>query len=453
MSKFMPKLFKIFLTGLLIGMPLTIPLNAKVYDFTEDNKLTLLQDARAAVELKLDLVRHAKHHIHIMTYYWDNNGYPLELMKELNNAHARGVDVRIITTYIPNVTMDIFGKSKKILYKNADKKSKAVLSYLKLIPGNNEAITNNIHEKIFLVDGEEAILGGRNISENDYRAKDLEVMIEGPVVNQIQKHFEKMYSFMVMLKIKHVCFNPNDLCAEDLNKTKFTEKNAGFYPEQVRFANGTKARILTNEILIQQYENNYWGEKRFLAQDDIIDTVVKIEFNKLRAYNYFILPTERYKLYLEKNLADGKIIEMITNSKTTAASISNKGYLYGLPEMHNLVERGLQLYQWQDGVPEPGQDHIDYLHEKVMLFDDDHGFIGSHNFGCGSTSVSSEIVIEFYSKPVVQTLIDVFEAERTNSLKTTLATIPEIENEIKDNSLMIKFLHKFFVKNFVREMF
>jgi putative cardiolipin synthase len=461
MIKLMPKLMKTLVASWLISLPLVIsllvslvsPLQAKVYDFAEDNKLTLLQDARAAVELKLEMVRHAKHHIHIMTYYMDNNGYPIELMKELNIAHARGVDVRIITTFIPSVTMDFFAKSKRTLYKNDDKKSKAVLSYLKMIPGNNEAITNNIHEKIFLVDGEKAILGGRNISDNDFRAKDLEVMLEGPVVNQVQKHFEKMFSFMIMLKIKHKCSDTNPECADKLNKTKFSEKDRGFYPEQPRFPNGIKARILTNEILIQQYENDYWGEERFFAKDDIIETIVKIEFNKLRAYNYFILPTKRYKLYLEKNLAEGKSIEMITNSMATAKSISDKGYLYGLPEMHNLVERGLQLYQWLGSEPEQGQDKLFYLHEKVMLFDDDHGVIGSHNFGSGSTSVSSEIAIEFYSKPVVKTLIDVFDAEKTSELKTARASLPSIENEIKPNSEMIKFLHMFFVRNFVREMF
>jgi phosphatidylserine/phosphatidylglycerophosphate/cardiolipin synthase-like enzyme len=144
---------------------------------------------------------------------------------------------------------------------------------------------------------------------------------------------------------------------------------------------------------------------------------------------------------------------MITNSMATAKSISDKGYLYGLPEMHNLVERGLQLYQWLGSEPEQGQDKLFYLHEKVMLFDDDHGVIGSHNFGSGSTSVSSEIAIEFYSKPVVKTLIDVFDAEKTSELKTARASLPSIENEIKQNSEMIKFLHMFFVRNFVREMF
>lgn len=433
--------------------------SAEVYKYTEDNKVTLLQDARASVALKLDLVRNAKHHIHIVTYYWDNHGYPIELMKELNKAHARGVDVRIMTTFIPNVTMDLFGKSKRELTKNknknrnAENRNDAVLAFMKMVPGNNQAITNNIHEKIFLVDGKRAILGGRNISDNDFRAKDLEVLLEGQVVNQVQAHFEKLFSFLVMLKIKEKCSVKNTVCAEKIAQTEFNAKQSGFYPVQPRFENGSKARILTNEILFQQHEKNYWGEERFHAQDDIIDTIIKIDFTKLRAYNYFVIPTARYKAFLEQKLSEGKSIDMITNSRSTAASISDKGYLYGLPEMHNLMERGLNLYQWLGSEPTPGHDHLHYLHEKVMLFDEDHAIIGSHNFGSGSTSVSSEIAVEFYSKPVVQTLIEVFDNEKNDTEKTSLATLDFIEKEMKENSRMIRFLHLNFVKNIIRELY
>lgn len=428
-------------------------LSAKVYDFTTDNKLTLLHDAHKAVALKLEMVKKARHHVHIVTYYWDNAGYPIELMKELAKAHDRGVDVRILTTYIPSVTMDFFGKSKRTLYKGADKKSKAVLSYLKMSPiGNNQSVTNNIHEKIFLVDGEKAIIGGRNISDNDYRAKDLEVLLEGAVVNQAQKHFETMFSFMVMQEINKKCRNAeDDSCEARLNRTTFHDGDKGFYPEQPRFENGVKARILTNEILIQQHQNHYWGEERFHVKDDIIDTLIKTDFEKLRAYNYFIIPTARYKTYLEQKLALGKKIELITNGQETASSISDKGYLYGLPEMHNLMERGMNVYRWQKS--QVGEDEIDYLHEKVMLFDDNHAFIGSHNFGSGSTSVSSEIVVEFYSRPLVKELTDIFDSEISDRTKTDVATLSTISSEIHENRYMIKFLHMFYIRNIIRELY
>jgi len=414
-----------------------------VYDFTEGNKLTLLQDPHQSTELKLDLVRHAKHHIHIVTYYWDNKGYPIELMDELKKAHARGVDVRLMSTYIPSVTMDFFGKARRTLdIHDSRKKNDSTLAYLRLVPGNNESWTNNIHEKIFLVDGKAAIIGGRNISDNDFRAKDLEMKIEGPAVNQVQEHFRRLFNFLVDLKILNHCKTNTytdrlryDQCFDRYNDLRFSKNDEGFFPEQPVFENGAKARVLTNEVLFLQFKNEYKGREKFSIKDDIINTVITTDFTQLRAYNYFVLPTAPYRAFLEKSIKQNKDVRMITNSLKSSAFVSNRGYLISLPEMKKLVDEGLQLAQWNDK-------KLEYLHEKVLLFDDDHGIVGSHNFGTGSTSVSSEICLEFFDRPIVQTLTKVFDEEFENRSITIKATSDSLQSEIDDHSKMIKLLKK-----------
>lgn len=442
------------LVVLTISSFLSASLYAKVYDFTEGNKLSLIQDAREGASIKLKLIREAKHHIHIMSYYLDKSGFSSEVMKELRNAHQRGVDVRIMTTFIPSFSTDILRKAKKFLFFNKEKDNgKAVLAFLQLTPGSHETAVNNIHEKIFLVDAEKAILGGRNISDHSFNAKDLEVMLEGPIVNQVQAHFQKMFSFMTNLQIAKKCKKHKEKCSNDFNRPKFNVDDPNFFPEQPHFADGVRARILTNELLIEQHKNNYSGDAKLNIKDDIIDTVINVNFTKMRGYNYFILPTDRYKNFLEKNLALGKSIDIITNSLTTAAAISDKGYLYSLPEMKEFVEKGLSLHQWLGTKQEVGKDRLFYLHEKVMLFDDDHGFIGSHNFGVGSTAVSSEITVEFYSKEIVQILNDVFDNEINDPELTKEATLPQIEQEMHDNRKMIKFLRSPLIRNTIQEMY
>ena len=187
-------------------------------------------------------------------------------------------------------------------------------------------------------------------------------------------------------------------------------------------------------------------------QDDIIDTVIKTKFNTLRAYNYFVIPTERYKTFLQENLALGKKIEMISNSLTSSRFISDAGYLYSLPIMDELVSKGLALHQWQVGA-RIGEDQLSLLHEKVLLFDDDHGIIGSHNFGLGSTTVSSEISLEFYSQPIVTELANVFDEEFADQTVTKEITSAEIQKEISENKKMIRFLHLGAIGNFIQGMF
>lgn len=436
MKKLVKKLFYKF-ASIIMTLILTAGFaKGEIYNFTEGNRLTLLQNAHTATDLKIELVKHAKHHIHIVTYYWDNKGYPIELMKELKKAHERGVDVRLMSTYVPSATLDFFGKARRTLDIRASRKeSDATLAYLRLVPGHNESWTNNIHEKIFLVDGEVAILGGRNISDNDYRAKDLEIKLEGPVVNEVQEHFRRLFNFLVDLKILTHCEKDvYDFCYDQYNDLRFSKNDKNFFPDHVPYENGSKARILTNEVLFTQYRNGYKGKEKFSIKDDIINTVTKIDFNQLRAYNYFVLPTAPYRAYLEKNLKENKDIRMISNSLKSSAFVSNRGYLVSLPEIKNLVDQGLPVSQWN------GSEGLEYLHEKVMLFDDDHGIIGSHNFGAGSTSVSSEICVEFFDKPVVQTLTKVFDKEYSDPKITTRATSESLQKEINDNRKMIKFL-------------
>ena len=273
-------------------------------------------------------------------------------------------------------------------------------------------------------------------------------------MNQVQDHFREMFSFLADLKIGFICRQFSS-CVEKYKKLKFDSKDKKFFPEQPHYVDGTRARILTNDLLFDQYKNKYSGDARFKVKDDILDTIIKIDFTKMRAYNYFIIPTERYKNFLLKNLAEGKSIDITTNSKASAALISAKGYLYGLPDTYDLVSHGINIHQWVGSVKEPEKGDIkhSYLHEKVMLFDDDHGIVGSHNLGAGSTGVSSEIMVEFFSKPIVKTLSGIYDMEKNDSTLTKEATLSFLESEIHDNYNMIRLLHTRFINNIIKELY
>lgn len=420
---------------------------SKVYDYTYNNRLSLLEDASASVDLKVELIKKAKHHIHIVTFFWDDSVVPKRLADELNKANARGVEVRILTSYVATLGTDPLGKGKRTLnYKSKT----ATFSYLSLTPGATFSLNNSLHEKIFLVDGKIAILGGRNTSDSSLNGKDLEVLMEGPVVNQVQDHFKKMYDFVLEQRINRRCQRRADLdakCVKNYKTTTFSADDGNFFGKQPAFKNGSDARILSHEALFHQKDFGLERSQRLYQQDDILDTVLKIEFKKLRAYNYFIIPTPRYKDYLEKSLKDGDSIEMITNSYESAKFSSNYGYIYSIPDAIDLVEQGLELHQWQR------DQKLNYVHEKVMIFDEDHVIVGSHNFGVGSTTVSNEIAIEFKSKELADRLIDVFEFEVSDSTVTRKADLNFLEAEYEKYKIQIKLLRTKIVEGILREIY
>ena len=216
--------------SLIIYIILTSLVNAKIYDFTEGNYIRPLLSSRGSAGVKIRLVQNAKKHIHIMTYYWDDNSFPNGLIEELKKAHERGVEIRIMTTYLPSLAKDIkHSARKKLLASLEESPSKATLSYLELTPGISKNLTSNLHEKIFLVDGKVAILGGRNISDDDFKSKDLELMIRGPVVNQVQDHFQGMQTFLIKLKSQKC--DGDEECIGQLNKLNFSKEDKEFIAE------------------------------------------------------------------------------------------------------------------------------------------------------------------------------------------------------------------------------
>jgi len=440
----MEKSFLVFIISLLISI-LNIAY-ADVYDFTEGNQLTLIQESKESEKIKLELVKKAQHHIHIMTYYWDSTTFPTELIGELKKAHARGVEIRITTTFIPTLATDVFLKSFWSLM-NGKNDSKATLSFLLFKPTGTEVFTNNLHEKIFLVDGKKAILGGRNVSDNAQKAKDLEVILEGPVVNQVQNHFLKMFTFVNELTRDFFCDDDDKKCLDNYNSDLFSQNDSSFFPTQKILDNGIQARILTHNAVIDSYKYEMDHDDRLNLKDDIIETITQTNFEKIRYYSYFIIPTPYFQKFLESSLANGKEIEVITNSLSSSAFISNKGYLYSLPQMKKLVKKGLNVHQWK------GYNNLSYIHEKVMLFDDNHGIIGSHNFGIGSTTVSNEIAVEFYSTEIVKILSDVFDSEVANKQITKEISLKNIQKEIDDNELTISILNLNFIENILSEIY
>jgi putative cardiolipin synthase len=422
----------------------TQPLMAKVYEQTSGNKLTLIEDPVLSVDHKVELINHARHHVHIVTFFWDDSTVPSRLSDALNRAHARGVEVRILTSFIPTLTTDILGKGRRHLDINA---KGATFSYFSLMPGPLFSFTSNLHEKIFIVDGEKAIIGGRNVSDSSLSGKDVEVEMEGPVVNEVQDHFKGVFDFLLAQKMEGHCqSSKSTYCEDGYKKMQFSRKDSNFFPTQPTFSEGDEARILTNDIIFHQAQ----GLKRKDRQtqpDDILDTVTKIDFKKLRAYNYFMLPTKRYQDFLEKNLALGNSIDVITNSMESATFSNNLGYFYGLPESLSLVNQGLELYQWQK------DQKYNYVHEKVLIFDDERALIGSHNFVVGSTAVSNEIMVDIKSKSIVGHLIEVFDHEKNTAAITQKAEASLLTEQNETYKKKIKYLRTKPLADFLREMY
>jgi len=420
--------------ALILLLYISTPTNsyAEIYPYTRGNQVELLEDPHESAQQKIEFIRQAQDHIHIISFFWDDSNFAKQLADELIKAHKRGVEVRLLTSYLPSFLTDLQGDSRNRLMNYSDLHEDFLFIALKTF--KQLITTNNLHEKIFLIDAEFAILGGRNISDSQFKGKDMEVLLRGQVVNQVQHHFHKMMNFVVDLFIEKRCNGVLSLRCEKTKKRYIPglfKSSQKYLPRQPFYESDVEARILTHNVLIEQWKNDYKeNEDRVEIVDDIVETIISTPFKKLRGYNYFIIPTPRYKNFLIQSLEEGKQIEIVTNSQTSASSVSDSGYIYALKPMIELSKKGLDIIEWRGKAPHT------YLHTKVMIFDEDRAIIGSHNLGVGSTSVSNEIAVEINSPSHVARLIEIFENDKKDTELTNQVDTEFLKKKLQENKFM-----------------
>lgn len=154
-----------------------------------------LRDGERAWRARLEAVRGAKTSIVMTSYYVDADAYGFELVDELLAARDRGVQVILgIDTLVQWMTTKQNSSENQRLLK-------AKLDALNSEPGfvykygpalqhlaNLDRVGLRMHLKSMIVDGETAIVGGRNIGHHYFEPdgwSDFDVRMRGPIVGSL----------------------------------------------------------------------------------------------------------------------------------------------------------------------------------------------------------------------------------------------------------------------------
>jgi putative cardiolipin synthase len=190
--------------------------------------LRLLPLGPFALDTRLQLVRRAVHSLDVQYYVLDNDSTGRLLLRQLYEAAARGVRVRLLvddlyTTHTdallralaatPNVEVRLFNP-----FCCARRHGLALRFAASLfeIP----RLDHRMHNKLLLADGAMAVAGGRNIAD-DYFLRgaeanfvDMDVLAVGAVVHELATIFDLYWNSPVVRPIQDV--TPADGSAEDM---------------------------------------------------------------------------------------------------------------------------------------------------------------------------------------------------------------------------------------------
>ncbi len=376
---------------------------------TYGNFSQLMVEPQSTYLHKLNLIRRATHSLHISTLLIQDDETGYETARILAEAVARGVEVRIIV----DATTQYLFSSYQVLEKLA-------VAGAQIIPYNpisewsdiryEIGINSNqrLHEKIFIVDGVQAIVGGRNIGD-DYNLpglwRDTDVYVVGPVVEDTQRLFLELWDRFGDWENQAGCPQQRKYGFYCPGNRVPLEGNADYYPAIGVWGSDT-ARIISSNPRQQESPHGY------------ISTIAMIRAAKrsIKITNSYFVPPRRLRKHLKAAARRGVEVTVVTNSLLSTDAF----YMYyaSLNYYKELMQAGIRIFQYRG---------TETLHSKTMVVDDALVVVGSYNLDPRSATSNSEALMLIRGPGALQESITQFAIDWANTDEALFQNISSAE--------------------------
>lgn len=418
------------------------------------NRVCLVENGYDAFLIRLHLIRNAKYSIDLQTFIWAKDESATAMEYELVQALKRGVKIRVLIDHMwasKDASLFAFDPEEYPnlevrVYRPAAGQMDAPLPFKILHMILPNGTQQRMHSKLMLVDGVFGMTGGRNFGNKyfnystTYNFKDREIVVLGPLVNEMYESFEAFWDFKKSIPIERL-YDVAKLMENEEYRIPPTRAEAGF---DSHFAAADRDADDPDEIA-----------RRFT---DCLRTVDRAEFiwdrPGKKTSRYFILPrtrsettralrdmvtdsTEEILIQSPYVIVDGRAkrlfrrqqkrapeleILVSTNSFGAADHIETYSANYRL---RNRVVHALDfnVYEYK---PHPGdlddqlpnfaelkarairdgrsRDPFLSIHSKTFVFDGTRAFVGTFNLDPRSFYINSECGVYIEDDEVVSDL-------------------------------------------------
>lgn len=410
----------------------------------------LLSDNTDAFVARFALATMARITLDIQYYIIHNDASGQYLAYALLSAADRGVKVRILVDDInltgrdsrlkmlsqhKNIQIRIFNP---LLHRDWLRNMELVL--------NLKRAGRRMHNKAFITDNSSAIIGGRNIGDEYFDARntlnfiDLDLLTTGPIVNDITASFNDFWNSQWATPIESI--SKTRVLQSQVKTIRRKLKDRWHKAKNTAYFHSLRQADLTRKIVEREIDF-VWAKARLfydkpekLCTDKPVATThigpqVMPLFNQasqelLIATPYFVPGTAGVHWFVNKH-GQGVNIHLLTNSlAATDVAIVHAGYRkYRQP----LIKAGINLSELKPTASPFRAKHKYWLqasssaslHAKYMVVDRRFVFIGSANLDPRSEVLNTEIGIMVDSKELAEQAVHLFEtaASEKNSYSLT----------------------------------
>ncbi|MGI9274167.1 MAG: phospholipase D-like domain-containing protein [Endozoicomonas sp.] len=389
-----------------------------------------LADGLDAMVARLALIDAAQKSIDVQYYLFHGDMTGSLFLQRLVMAADRGVRVRLLVDDLSAASND-----KTIAVANSHPNikirlfnpvvSRGFLRPLRMVTDFSR-INRRMHNKSFIVDNQIAIIGGRNIGDEYYRASavefaDLDMLQIGASVPELSDVFDDYWNFEMSFPAE-VIVSPGKVKDDDLLRLRGKLQKNLESAEAQRYL-----QRLRSAPVVQELKSGgvpwFWGpatvyadrpDKILLnpkATEDHLMSQLLPWFDQARKElviltPYFVPGKEGMK-FLQTLLDRGVSVTVFTNSlASTDVSIVHAGYSRYRKE---LLRSGIKLVEMKPHMKErkkslSGSSQAS-LHAKTYIVDRRMLFVGSLNLDPRSIVLNTEVGVVYHSQELVQSLM------------------------------------------------
>lgn len=398
--------------------------HAEVDKHQNQSGFRLLTLSTNALLSRVALADQAAHSIDLQYYIFANDMTGHLMLQHLLAAADRGVRVRMLIDdnnfddkdhlfealdSHPNIEIRLFNPFQTRDPTLLSRATQFMLEWRRL--------NRRMHNKSYIVDGNVAIIGGRNIGDayfdagNDTNFRDLDLIAIGPVVKQASHAFDEYWNCDAVYPVQ--AFKGKHASHYDLAQLRMDLRRDARAFAQTDYAQATLDK-LPNGPSGDRPGAWFWGPATLVAdqpekidadKDEIralrigpqIRAMIDQAQQDVRLISPYFIPGDEGTRYLTDLTGRGVKVKVLTNSlASTDEAAVHAGYSR---YRRTLLEGGVQLYELRPaaGVEQPatskGTSSGVSLHAKAIVVDGKLVFIGSMNMDQRSKLLNTEMGI------------------------------------------------------------
>lgn len=356
----------------------------------DGNATHLLVDNDETRQLRNLMMAQAETSIHFTALVLEDDTTGRETAGLLAAAARRGVAVRVVV----DATTQYGFSSYDILEDLADA-GVEVLPYNPIVEwaslrwsiGVNA--NQRLHEKLLIVDGQEAIVGGRNVGDDyllDGKWRDTCAHVAGPGVADIQGTFVALWNQFAAWERQAGC--------PQQDKYGFACPAGALDAAAVSPAVAALGTADTRVVYsAPRAQSTPYGYRAYL-------NLVRAAQDTIYIANSYFVPPRRLRKHLKAAVARGVRVVVLTNSLES----TDAWWMYyaSLNYYQELIGAGIEVRQYRG---------TETMHAKTMLVDGEVAVVGSFNLDPRSAASNSEALVVIRDGAVVDELADAFAAD------------------------------------------